>query len=657
MTRLQALQQSQLTPQALQLSRHARRVYVGGLPPNITEVTLTHFFNQVMMAVGGCSTTGSPVIGCYMNPDKRFAFVEFRNVEEASNAMAFDGVQCQGEVLRIRRPHDYNPTAAKALGPAEPSPYINLALLSVVGGLVDDASAPRISVTGLPTSLDEEQVVIPRPNSAGSQHDPPGVGLVFLEYEDTKSAEKARLALNGRMFGDKPVVASIFDQHLQLLKTWTLDKYLKTKPPSSVVSLSAFSTCGQALRTLATHRISSAPVFDGSTYLGFIDVSDILRSLLGLVNVRELTEENRQYKLRAAGLQLEHQQLRGLNPAQDGALIFKADLHSTLHDVVLYGFLHPNAAGHLQVVHRVGVFDADESDTSDDDMEGQALGLKGISITHVISQSDVVQFLNKHIEELGSLADASLQQLGLASKAVVCVPGEMSTINAFASMVANRVSCVGVISHSHGGGLAASLSSSDLRGLLPEHFVALAAPVLHFLTAKASAGWAGQHQKPSSGAVQQQSPGHSPDQELQLEPLGEQSQQQMHSSAQGWGLKGAEGLKPLQLISCSPGSSLRQVLTLLATHSLHRLHVLDVRQRPVGIVTITDLLRVIVGGTELLEAVQPEVDMDEEVEQLQPSSDVPDCGMGLDQGQELIEPGQSHGLLPVHSSQQLLNVG
>jgi splicing factor U2AF subunit len=61
-------------------------------------------------------------------------------------------------VLRIRRPHDYNPTAAKALGPPEPSPYINLALLSVVGGLVDDASAPRISVTGLPTSLDEDQV-------------------------------------------------------------------------------------------------------------------------------------------------------------------------------------------------------------------------------------------------------------------------------------------------------------------------------------------------------------------------------------------------------------------------------------------------------------------------------------------------------------------
>lgn len=61
-------------------------------------------------------------------------------------------------MLRIRRPHDYNPTAAKALGPSEPSPHMNLALLSVVGGLVDDAAAPRISVTGLPIALEEDQV-------------------------------------------------------------------------------------------------------------------------------------------------------------------------------------------------------------------------------------------------------------------------------------------------------------------------------------------------------------------------------------------------------------------------------------------------------------------------------------------------------------------
>jgi hypothetical protein len=56
------------------------------------------------------------------------------------------------------------------------------------------------------------QVVIPRPSKAGPDGDPPGVGLVFLQYEDARSAEKARLALNGRMFGERPVEASIFDQ-------------------------------------------------------------------------------------------------------------------------------------------------------------------------------------------------------------------------------------------------------------------------------------------------------------------------------------------------------------------------------------------------------------------------------------------------------------
>jgi splicing factor U2AF subunit len=61
-------------------------------------------------------------------------------------------------VLRIRRPHDYSPAAAKALGPTEPSSYINLALLRVVGGLVDEASAPRLSVSGLPKHLTDEQV-------------------------------------------------------------------------------------------------------------------------------------------------------------------------------------------------------------------------------------------------------------------------------------------------------------------------------------------------------------------------------------------------------------------------------------------------------------------------------------------------------------------
>lgn len=71
-------------------------------------------------------------------------------------------------MLRIRRPHDYSPAAAKALGPTEPSSYINLALLRVVGGLVDEASAPRLSVSGLPKHLTDEQVGDPAGRAGSS---------------------------------------------------------------------------------------------------------------------------------------------------------------------------------------------------------------------------------------------------------------------------------------------------------------------------------------------------------------------------------------------------------------------------------------------------------------------------------------------------------
>lgn len=36
--------------------------------------------------------TGDAVVNVYINQEKRFAFVEMRTVEEASNAMALDGI-------------------------------------------------------------------------------------------------------------------------------------------------------------------------------------------------------------------------------------------------------------------------------------------------------------------------------------------------------------------------------------------------------------------------------------------------------------------------------------------------------------------------------------------------------------------------------------
>ncbi|CAN4094466.1 unnamed protein product [Withania somnifera] len=76
-----------------QATRHARRVYVGGLPPTANEQSVATYFNHVMSAIGGNTAgPGDAVVNVYINHEKKFAFVEMRSVEEASNAMALDGI-------------------------------------------------------------------------------------------------------------------------------------------------------------------------------------------------------------------------------------------------------------------------------------------------------------------------------------------------------------------------------------------------------------------------------------------------------------------------------------------------------------------------------------------------------------------------------------
>lgn len=39
-----------------------------------------------------------------------FYVLQFRSIDETTQAMAFDGINFRGQSLKIRRPHDYQPT-------------------------------------------------------------------------------------------------------------------------------------------------------------------------------------------------------------------------------------------------------------------------------------------------------------------------------------------------------------------------------------------------------------------------------------------------------------------------------------------------------------------------------------------------------------------
>ncbi|KAL6012362.1 hypothetical protein ACLOJK_002849 [Asimina triloba] len=223
-----------------QATRHARRVYVGGLSPTANEQSVATFFSQVMAAIGGNTAgPGDAVVNVYINHEKKFAFVEMRSVEEASNAMALDGIifevrpsivmprednlslllslaaLCrlgEGAPVKVRRPSDYNPSLAATLGPSQPNPNLNLAAVGLTPGSAGGLEGPdRIFVGGLPYYFTEAQIRellesfgplrgfdLVKDRETGNSK-----GYAFCVYQDLSVTDIACAALNGIKMGDK----------------------------------------------------------------------------------------------------------------------------------------------------------------------------------------------------------------------------------------------------------------------------------------------------------------------------------------------------------------------------------------------------------------------------------------------------------------------
>ncbi|GAB4853147.1 hypothetical protein Ancab_017332 [Ancistrocladus abbreviatus] len=196
-----------------QATRHARRVYVGGLPPTANEQSVATFFSQVMAAIGGNTAgPGDAVVNVYINHEKKFAFVEMRSVEEASNAMALDGIIFEGTPVKVRRPSDYNPSLAATLGPSQPNPNLNLAAVGLTPGSAGGLEGPdRIFVGGLPYYFTEAQIRellesfgtlrgfdLVKDRETGNSK-----GYAFCVYQDPAVTDIACAALNGIKMGDK----------------------------------------------------------------------------------------------------------------------------------------------------------------------------------------------------------------------------------------------------------------------------------------------------------------------------------------------------------------------------------------------------------------------------------------------------------------------
>ncbi|KAM4600595.1 U2 small nuclear RNA auxiliary factor 2a isoform 1-T1 [Polymixia lowei] len=194
-----------------QMTRQARRLYVGNIPFGITEESMMDFFNAQMRLGGLTQAPGNPVLAVQINQDKNFAFLEFRSVDETTQAMAFDGIIFQGQSLKIRRPHDYQPLPGMS---ENPSVYVpGTGLPGVVSTVVPD-SAHKLFIGGLPNYLNDDQVKelltsfgplkafnLVKDSATGLSK-----GYAFCEYVDVNLNDQAIAGLNGMQLGDKKLL-------------------------------------------------------------------------------------------------------------------------------------------------------------------------------------------------------------------------------------------------------------------------------------------------------------------------------------------------------------------------------------------------------------------------------------------------------------------
>jgi len=184
----------------------SRRLYVGNIPFGCNEEAMLDFFNQQMHLCGLAQAPGNPVLACQINLDKNFAFIEFRSIDETTAGMAFDGINFMGQMLKIRRPRDYQPISTD---------YAALGRMPVSNIVVD--SPFKLFIGGLPTYLTMDQVKellaafgqLKAFNLVTDQNTGLSKGYAFAEYLDTSLTDQAISGLNGMQLGDCKLVVQL----------------------------------------------------------------------------------------------------------------------------------------------------------------------------------------------------------------------------------------------------------------------------------------------------------------------------------------------------------------------------------------------------------------------------------------------------------------
>jgi splicing factor U2AF 65 kDa subunit len=194
-----------------------REVYVGGIPTDLDESLLIAFFSSAMQRLCLTLAPTNPILHCRLQP--KFAFLEFRSSQEASNCLNLNGIPFMGHLLRVSRPTNY-------LGPLfNFYSWGELAARWVSGELkllLSGSPSPVIQLSNMVSQDDRfnstviEEIIWDLNNECEQygtllavEHEPMK-GHFYIHLDTIDSSRKALISLKGRTYGERIVNAKFF---------------------------------------------------------------------------------------------------------------------------------------------------------------------------------------------------------------------------------------------------------------------------------------------------------------------------------------------------------------------------------------------------------------------------------------------------------------
>ncbi|KAF2075962.1 hypothetical protein CYY_002718 [Polysphondylium violaceum] len=245
----------------------------------------------------------------------------------------------------------------------------------------------------------------------------------------------------------------------EMLDTQT--DYWKKKKEKSLITLEEDAPVSEALKLLSSNFILSLPIKEKGRddYLGFIDMNDILHSIIKLF-LEKYPQQDRN----------KHWEFLLSEDNHNGKDFIDQQISSLINQSKLDNFIPVDENGTLfQLIDEVfslgihRVIAVDESAT-----------VKGL-----ISQTDILKYILENLKEIGIPEfDKPVRDLGIIDKDIIFTNEKTLTIQTYYIMLEKNAPCIGLTNDK--GEFIGNLSITDLRGLAPPSFRTLLYPSVEF---------------------------------------------------------------------------------------------------------------------------------------------------------------------------------